>query len=98
MGPTPKRTRSRWDETPLIRAGAAGDPNATPLGAGAFDGGATPGPGQLAGMVTPDIHGLAAQHMAAANVPMTPEQYNAMRHTSARLRRGTRRSRTRTWT
>ena len=30
-------------------------------------------------MVTPDIHGLAAQHMAAANVPMTPEQYNAMR-------------------
>ena len=80
MGPTPKRTRSRWDETPLIRAGAAGDPNATPLGAGAFDGGATPGPGQLAGMVTPDIHGLAAQHMAAANVPMTPEQYNAMRY------------------
>lgn len=79
VGPTPKRTRSRWDETPLIRAGAAGDPNATPLGAGAFDGGATPGPGQLAGMVTPDIHGLAAQHMAAANVPMTPEQYNAMR-------------------
>ena len=80
VGPTPKRTRSRWDETPLIRAGAAGDPNATPLGAGAFDGGATPGPGQLAGMVTPDIHGLAAQHMAAANVPMTPEQYNAMRY------------------
>jgi len=79
VGPTPKRTRSRWDETPLIRAGAAGDPNATPLGAGVFDGGATPGPGQLAGMVTPDIHGLAAQHMAAANVPMTPEQYNAMR-------------------
>ena len=31
-------------------------------------------------MVTPDIHGLAAQHMAAANVPMTPEQYNAMRY------------------
>ena len=30
-------------------------------------------------MVTPDIHGLAAQHAAAANVPMTPEQYNAMR-------------------
>ena len=79
-GPTPKRTRSRWDETPLIRAGAAGDPNATPLvGAGGFDGGATPGPGQLAGMMTPDIHGLAAQHMAQANVPMTPEQYNAMR-------------------
>ena len=44
-----------------------------------FDGGATPGPGQLAGMMTPDIHGLAAQHMAQANVPMTPEQYNAMR-------------------
>ena len=80
VGPTPKRTRSRWDETPLIRAGAAGDPNATPLvGAGGFDGGATPGPGQLAGMMTPDIHGLAAQHMAQANVPMTPEQYNAMR-------------------
>jgi splicing factor 3B subunit 1 len=79
-GTTPKRTRSRWDETPLIRAGAAGDPNATPLvGAGGFDGGATPGPGQLAGMMTPDIHGLAAQHMAQANVPMTPEQYNAMR-------------------
>lgn len=75
VGPTPKRTRSRWDETPLIRAGAGGDPNATP----AFDGGATPGPGQLAGMVTPDIHGLASQHAAAANVPMTPEQYNAMR-------------------
>ena len=30
-------------------------------------------------MMTPDIHGLAAQHMAQANVPMTPEQYNAMR-------------------
>ena len=49
------------------------------MGAGGFDGGATPGPGQLAGMMTPDIHGLAAQHMAQANVPMTPEQYNAMR-------------------
>jgi splicing factor 3B subunit 1 len=49
------------------------------VGAGGFDGGATPGPGQLAGMMTPDIHGLAAQHMAQANVPMTPEQYNAMR-------------------
>lgn len=76
VGPTPKRTRSRWDETPLIRAGAGGDPNATPA---LFDGGATPGPGQLAGMVTPDIHGLAASSLAGANVPMTPEQYNAMR-------------------
>uniref|UniRef100_A0A7S0XBR6 TOG domain-containing protein n=1 Tax=Mantoniella antarctica TaxID=81844 RepID=A0A7S0XBR6_9CHLO len=91
VGATPKRGRSRWDETPLLKAGSAAgsalDGAATPLGgalAGAAtprmtDGGATPGPGQLAGMMTPDAAALAQQHAAGSAAPMTPEQYNTMR-------------------
>ena len=74
-GATAKRTRSRWDETPqhLAAVGATpayGGMAATPLAYGA----ATPlvggslfeaGPGSMAA--------------AAAGVPLTPEQYNALR-------------------
>jgi len=82
-GGTGRRARSRWDETPRDVP-----VDATPLhfGAGAEtplimpgDGGATPGPGQLAGMMTPDAHALAAAAAAAGAAPMTPEQYNALR-------------------
>jgi splicing factor 3B subunit 1 len=59
--------------SPLVGALAGA---ATPLHG---DGGATPGPGQLAGMMTPDAHALAQQQAAGQAAPMTPEQYNAMR-------------------
>jgi splicing factor 3B subunit 1 len=45
-----------------------------------LDGGATPGPDQLAyGAQTPDARALAAATAAQAGQPLTPEQYNAMR-------------------
>ncbi|GBG61498.1 hypothetical protein CBR_g21841 [Chara braunii] len=66
--PTPKRQRSRWDETPATMGSAtptAGatpsmfTPGVTPLGAADL---ATPTPGHI-----------------ALRTPMTPEQYNALR-------------------
>eukprot|EP00271_Cylindrocystis_brebissonii_P023373 TRINITY_DN9672_c0_g1_i1.p1 TRINITY_DN9672_c0_g1~~TRINITY_DN9672_c0_g1_i1.p1 ORF type:complete len:1296 (+),score=272.86 TRINITY_DN9672_c0_g1_i1:282-4169(+) len=68
--PTPKKTRSRWDETP----GVGG---ATPL-----PGAATPTPSAF----TPGVTPLGGINMAtptpgqiALRAPMTPEQYNMMR-------------------
>ena len=82
-GGTGRRARSRWDETPRD---VAVDATPTRFASGAETplvmpggGGATPGPGQLAGMMTPDAHALAAAAAAAGNAPMTPEQYNALR-------------------
>jgi len=72
-GATPaKRTRSRWDETPVAMAPGAtpGFMGATPAGG---YGGATP-MGLADGSATPS---LAAA--LASGVPLTPEQYNALR-------------------
>ena len=73
--------RSRWDETPQNVA-----VDATPTHFGSFDsetplmvGGETPGPGQLAGAMTPDAYALAAAAAHSGAAPMTPEQYNALR-------------------
>ena len=78
--PTPRRSRSRWDETPMIRAG--GDPSATP----AWTGGETPviaaggeTPKITAGMATPSAAQIAAHAAMQSNVPLTPEQYQQMR-------------------
>jgi splicing factor 3B subunit 1 len=78
--PTPRRSRSRWDETPMIRAG--GDPSATP----AWTGGETPviaaggeTPRNTAGMATPSAAQIAAHAAMQSNVPLTPEQYQQMR-------------------
>lgn len=78
---TPRRSRSRWDETPMIRAG--GDPTATP----AWTGGETPKipagaetPQIAAGMATPSAAQIAAHQAMQSNVPLTPEQYQMMRY------------------
>eukprot|EP00898_Chlorokybus_atmophyticus_P003890 jgi/Chlat1/4501/Chrsp29S04438 len=63
VGATPKRQRSRWDETPATMG------SATPSITGAFTPGATP-LGAM-DMMTPTPSQI--------KVPMTPEQYNAMR-------------------
>jgi hypothetical protein len=78
---TPRRSRSRWDETPQIRAG--GDPSATPV----WTGGETPviaagaeTPKIAAGMATPSAAQIAAHQAMQSNVPLTPEQYQQMRY------------------
>jgi splicing factor 3B subunit 1 len=70
-GATPaKRTRSRWDETPVaLLPGATPAFGATPAGG---YGGATPF--GLGDAVTP-----SPAAALAAGVPLTPEQYNALR-------------------
>jgi len=79
---TPRRSRSRWDETPLIRAG--GDPSATPAWTGGDQtplinaGGETPK--ISAGMATPSAAQIAAHQAMQSNVPLTPEQYQQMRY------------------
>ena len=78
----PRRARSRWDETPLIRAG--GDPSATPAWTGGDQtplinaGGETPR--IAAGMATPSAAQIAAHQAMQSNVPLTPEQYQQMRY------------------
>ena len=78
---TPRRSRSRWDETPQIRAG--GDPSATPV----WTGGETPviaagaeTPKIAAGMAAPSAAQIAAHQAMQSNVPLTPEQYQQMRY------------------
>lgn len=81
--PTPRKGRSRWDETPATIG------SATPSQVDQTPGGMTPGLGAtpVAGAAyTPGITPFGASTMEtptpgqiAGRVPMTPEQYNAMR-------------------
>ena len=74
---TVKRTRSRWDETPQHLGGAVGATpgyGVTPLAYGA----ATPLV-SASGMYDPSATPGSAMTAAAAGVPLTPEQYNALR-------------------